>query len=194
MPAGSSCSRWTSATSTGRRWRVTGPTLGRALAAACAAGADRTFAGGFRMSDADLCYTSATELAALIRAKKLSPVELTRAVLARIERLNPVVNAFCTPTPEIALADARRAEEAVMKGAPLGALHGIPYSIKDLAFTRGIRTMGGSHIFASRVPDVDAPFVTRLRAAGGIMLGKTASSEFGRKGTGDSPLTGSTRK
>ncbi len=145
------------------------------------------------MTDADLGYTPATELAALIRTKKLSPVELTRAVLARIETLNPVVNAFCTPTPEIALADARRAEEAVMKGAPLGALHGIPYSIKDLAFTRGIRTMGGSHIFAGRVPDVDAPFVTRLRAAGGIMLGKTASPEFGWKGTGDSPLTGSTR-
>jgi aspartyl-tRNA(Asn)/glutamyl-tRNA(Gln) amidotransferase subunit A len=145
------------------------------------------------MTDADLCYTPATELAALIRTRKLSPVELTRAVLARIERLNPVVNAFCTPTPEIALAEARRAEDAVMRGGALGALHGIPYSIKDLAFTRGIRTMGGSHIFATRVPDVDAPFVTRLRAAGGIMLGKTTSSEFGWKGTGDSPLTGSTR-
>ena len=131
------------------------------------------------MTDIDLSYAPATELAALIRTKKLSPVEVRRAVLARIDIVNPVVNAFCTPTPEIALADARRAEEAVMKGVPLGALHGIPYSIKDLAFTRGIRTMGGSHIFASRVPDVDAPFVTRLRAAGGIMLGKTASSEFG---------------
>ncbi len=145
------------------------------------------------MTDADLCYTPATELAALVRTRKLSPVELTRAVLARIEKLNPVVNAFCTPTPETALAEARRAEEAVTKGGALGPLHGIPYSIKDLAFTRGIRTMGGSHIFAGRVPDVDAPFVTRLRAAGGIMLGKTASSEFGWKGTGDSPLTGSAR-
>jgi len=145
------------------------------------------------MTDADLCYAPATELAALIRAKKLSPVELTRAVLARIETLNPVLNAFCTPTPEIALADARRAEDAVMGGQELPPLHGIPYSIKDLAFTKGIRTMGGSHIFAARVPDVDAPFVARLRAAGGVMLGKTATPEFGWKGTGDSPLTGSTR-
>jgi aspartyl-tRNA(Asn)/glutamyl-tRNA(Gln) amidotransferase subunit A len=145
------------------------------------------------MTDTDLCYTSATELAALIRARKLSPVELTRAVLARVEALNPQLNAFCTPTPDLALDEARRAEAAVMRGDRLGPLHGIPYSIKDLAFTRGIRTMAGSHIFAARVPDVDAPFVTRLRAAGGIMLGKTTTSEFGWKGTGDSPLTGSTR-
>jgi len=145
------------------------------------------------MTDADLCYTPATELAAMIRAKTLSPVELTRAVLARIETLNPVVNAFCTPTPEIALADARRAEDAVMKGGALGPLHGVPYSIKDLTLTKGIRTMSGSHIFATRVPDVDAPFVPRLRAAGGVMLGKTTTPEFGWKGMGDSPLTGSAR-
>jgi aspartyl-tRNA(Asn)/glutamyl-tRNA(Gln) amidotransferase subunit A len=145
------------------------------------------------MSDVDLCYTPATELAALIRAKKLSPVELTRAVLARIETLNPALNAFCTPTPELARAEAQRAEEAVMKGGALGPLHGLPYSIKDLSFTKGIRTMSGSHIFATRVPDVDAPFVTRLRDAGGVMLGKTSTPEFGWKGMGDSPLTGSTR-
>jgi aspartyl-tRNA(Asn)/glutamyl-tRNA(Gln) amidotransferase subunit A len=145
------------------------------------------------MNDADLCYTSATELAAMIRAKKVSPVELTCAVLARIEKLNPVYNAFCTPTPEIALADAKRAENAVMMGERLGPLHGVPYAIKDLALTKGIRTMSGSHIFAARVPDVDAPFVPRLRAAGGVMLGKTTTPEFGWKGMGDSPLTGSTR-
>ena len=145
------------------------------------------------MTNADLCYTPATELAAMIRTKRLSPVELTRAVLARIEALNPVLNAFCTPTPETALAEARRAEDAVMKGETLGPLHGVPYSIKDLAFTKGVRTMGGSHIFAARVPDVDAPFVARLRAAGGVFLGKTTTPEFGWKGTGDSPLTGSTR-
>src|SRR5207244_7978915 len=71
--------------------------------------------------------------------------------------------------------------------------HGVPYSIKDLAFTRGVRTMSGSHIFATRVPDVDAPFVRRLAAAGGVMLGKTTSPEFGWKALGDSPLTGITR-
>jgi aspartyl-tRNA(Asn)/glutamyl-tRNA(Gln) amidotransferase subunit A len=145
------------------------------------------------MTDTDLCYTPATELAAMIRAKTLSPVELMRAVLARIETLNPTLNAFCTLVADAALTDARAAEAAVMRGAAGGPLHGVPFSIKDLALTQGIRTMSGSHIFATRVPDVDAPFVTRLRAAGGIMLGKTTTPEFGWKGIGDSPLTGSTR-
>ena len=145
------------------------------------------------MSDSDLCYTPATELAAMIRAKTLSPVELTLAVLARIETLNPRLNAFCTLVADAALTDARAAEAAVMRGTAGGPLHGVPFSIKDLALTRGIRTMSGSHIFATRVPDVDAPFVTRLRAAGGILLGKTTTPEFGWKGIGDSPLTGSTR-
>ena len=146
-----------------------------------------------RGSDTDLCYTPATELAALIRARKLSPFELTRAVLERIDRLNPRLNAFCTLTAEAALARAREAEAAVTAGRPLGPLHGVPYSIKDLALTRGVRTMGGSAIFADRVPDADAPFVARLAAAGGIFLGKTTTPEFGWKGLGDSPITGITR-
>ncbi|HBH04303.1 MAG TPA: amidase [Candidatus Rokubacteria bacterium] len=145
------------------------------------------------MDAAELCWTPATELAKLIRARKLSPVELTRAVLARLERLNPALNAFCTVTADLALAEARDAELAVMQGAPLGPLHGLPYSIKDLSLTKGIRTMSGSHVFATRVPDVDPPFVRRLREAGGIMLGKTTTPEFGWKGIGDSPLTGITR-
>ena len=157
-----------------------------------ARGSDPT-ASPARGSDTDLCYTPATELAALIRARKLSPVELTRAVLERIERLNPRLNAFCTLTAEAALARAREAEAAVTAGRPLGPLHGVPYSIKDLALTRGVRTMGGSAIFADRVPDADAPFVARLAAAGGIFLGKTTTPEFGWKGLGDSPVSGITR-
>jgi len=145
------------------------------------------------MNATDLCFTPATELVTMIRAKQLSPVELTRAALERIERVNPTLNAFCTLTADTALARARDAEAAVMRGGPLGPLHGVPYSIKDLAFTRGVRTMSGSHIFATRVPDVDAPFVRRLAAAGGVMLGKTTSPEFGWKALGDSPLTGITR-
>jgi aspartyl-tRNA(Asn)/glutamyl-tRNA(Gln) amidotransferase subunit A len=145
------------------------------------------------MSALDLGYTPATELARLIRAKALSPVELTRAVLERVERLNPRVNAFCTLTAESALERAREAEAAVMRGDRLGPLHGVPFSIKDLHLTKGVRTMSGSHIFATRVPDVDPPFVRRLKAAGGVMLGKTTSPEFGWKGLGDSPLTGITR-
>jgi aspartyl-tRNA(Asn)/glutamyl-tRNA(Gln) amidotransferase subunit A len=145
------------------------------------------------MTATDLCYTPATELAGLIRARKLSPVELTRAVLDRIARVNPALNAFCTLTADASLAAAREAEDGVMKGRALGPLHGVPFTVKDLHVTKGIRTMSGSHIFAERVPDVDAPFVRRLREAGGILLGKTTTPEFGWKAIGDSPLTGITR-
>src|SRR3989441_9374775 len=146
-----------------------------------------------RMSSTEVGFTPATELTRLIRTKALSPVELTRAVLERIERVNPSVNAFCTLTAEQALAAAREAERAVTSGAALGPLHGVPYSIKDLNFTKGVRTMGGSFIFEHRVPDADAAFIPRLRQAGGIFVGKTTSPEFGWKALGDSPLTGITR-
>jgi aspartyl-tRNA(Asn)/glutamyl-tRNA(Gln) amidotransferase subunit A len=145
------------------------------------------------VSTVDLAYTPATELVALIRARKLSPVELTRAVLERIERLNPTLNAFCTVTADAALAAARTAEQAVMKGGPLGAIHGLPFSVKDLALTQGVPTKFGSHIFAARVGEVDAPYVRRLHEAGGVMVGKTTTPEFGWKALGDSPLTGITR-
>ena len=141
----------------------------------------------------DLCYTPATELSRLIRSKALSPVELMEAVLARIERINPLINAYCTMTATEAMDEARRAEALVMSGGRLGDLHGIPVSIKDLAFTKGVRTMSGSFIFEHRVPDVDAPFVRRLKEAGAIMVGKTTSPEFGWKALGQSPVTGHTR-
>jgi len=145
------------------------------------------------MASTDLAFTPATELAALIRAKKLSPVELMRAVLDRIESLNPVVNAFCTVTADLAMAAAREAEQALVKGQARGPLDGVPFSIKDLHYTKDVRTMSGSFIFEHRVPDVDPPVVRRLKQAGGIMLGKTTTPEFGWKGLSDSPLTGSTR-
>ena len=85
---------------------------------------------------------------------------------------------------------AREAEQAVMRGDALGPLHGVPVTIKDLAFTKGVRTMAGSWVYAERVPEVDAPFVERLAAAGAISIGKTTVPEFGWKGCGDSPLTG----
>src|SRR2546426_4472722 len=145
------------------------------------------------MSSAELCFIPATELARLIRARQISPVELTRAVLERVERLNPIVNAFCTVTADAALAAAREAEQAAMKGELRGPIHGIPFSIKALHRTRGVGTMSGSFIFGRRVPDVDPPVVRRLKQAGGVMLGKTTTPEFGWKGLGDSPLTGITR-
>src|SRR5205807_254841 len=103
------------------------------------------------MASTDLAFTPATDLAGLIRAKKLSPVELTHAVLDRVERINPIVNAFCTVTADLALAAARAAERALMKGEARGPLHGIPFSIKDLHYTKDVRTMSGSVIFAERL-------------------------------------------
>jgi aspartyl-tRNA(Asn)/glutamyl-tRNA(Gln) amidotransferase subunit A len=145
------------------------------------------------MTSTELCYTPAIELRRLIAAKQLSPVELTRLVLERIDRLNPSLNAFCTVTADGALAAASVAEQAVMTGGPLGALHGVPFSIKDLTLTKGVPSMSGSFIFEHRVPTVDPPVVRRLKEAGGIMVGKTTTPEFGWKGLGDSPLTGITR-
>ena len=99
------------------------------------------------MNATDLCYTPATELSALIAKRALSPVELTRAVLERIERVNPKVNAVCTLTAEAALEGARRAEDALMRSESRGPLHGLPVTIKDLAFVKGVRNMSGSFIF-----------------------------------------------
>ena len=137
----------------------------------------------------DLAYVSAVDLVHRIGSRELSPVEIVQATLARLEALNPRLNAVCTTTAERAMDAAREAEAALTRGERSGPLHGVPVTIKDLAYTRGVRTMGGSHIFAQRVPDEDAPFVSRLARAGAIMIGKTTTPEFGWKGCGDSPLT-----
>ena len=142
------------------------------------------------MNAEELNYTPAVRLAEMIRRKEVSAVEVTETVLDRLETLNPKLNAVCTLTAEQALDQARAADQALADGAALGPLHGVPVTIKDLHMTKGVRTMGGSHIFADRVPDYDAPFVPRLRAAGTILIGKTTVPEFGWKGCGDSPLTG----
>src|SRR5258708_12852682 len=106
-----------------------------------------------------------------------------------MESRNPRPNAFSRVTAEAAMKAAREAEQAVMKKKKLGPIHGIPFSIKDLSFTKGVRTMSGSHIFASRVPDHDAPYVRRLKEAGGILIGKTTTPEFGWKALTGCPLT-----
>ena len=141
----------------------------------------------------DLAWRSALEIAALVRDKQLSPVELTTALLARIEALDPRVNAFCLVTADLARAAAREAEIAVMKREPLGALHGVPVSLKDVLYTRGVRTTGGSRLFADLVPEEDTVAVGRLKAAGAVILGKTNTSEFGHKALTDNPLFGVTR-
>jgi aspartyl-tRNA(Asn)/glutamyl-tRNA(Gln) amidotransferase subunit A len=127
----------------------------------------------------DICAMSGAEQAALIRTRKASPVEVTEAVLARIEKLDPHLNAFCTLTPDIALEGAKRAEDAVMRGDALGPLHGVPMSIKDLICTGGVRTMSGSRAYEDFVPEEDDIVVERVKAAGAVMLGKTNVAELG---------------
>jgi aspartyl-tRNA(Asn)/glutamyl-tRNA(Gln) amidotransferase subunit A len=135
----------------------------------------------------------ALTLARRIRAKEISPVAVIDAVLRRIESLQPTVNAFITVTAEEARAAARLAEAAVMAGRPLGPLHGVPFSAKDLLYAKGVRATMGSLIYADQIPTEDAVPVRRLREAGAILVGKTTTPEFGHKPLTDSPLFGSTR-
>ena len=132
------------------------------------------------MNATDLCFTPATTLVSLIARRKVSPLEVVQAVLARIERVNPRLNAYCTVAAEQALDAAKRATAAMRRqGGRRGPLHGVPVSIKDLTPTKGIRTTWGSKIYEHHVPDEDALLVARLKAAGAIVIGKTNTPEFG---------------
>jgi Asp-tRNA(Asn)/Glu-tRNA(Gln) amidotransferase A subunit family amidase len=141
----------------------------------------------------DLAGRSAAELARLIRTRQASPVEVVRASLERIAKIQPALNAFCFVYPEEALAAARQAERAVLAGAALGPLHGLPIAFKDLTKTKGRRTTQGSKVFEHWVPDEDAVVVERLAAAGAILVGKTTTPEFAYSGFTESPLWGITR-
>jgi aspartyl-tRNA(Asn)/glutamyl-tRNA(Gln) amidotransferase subunit A len=144
------------------------------------------------MSD-DLYYEAATSLAARVAAREISPVELTDAILDRIDMLEPKLNTFVTVIADHAREDARRAEAAVMQGDALGALHGVPISIKDFIDVAGVRTTFGSRLRVDGPPAAaDAVVVERVRAAGAIVVGKTSGSDHGWIATGDSPLTGTT--
>ncbi|MEX2599242.1 MAG: amidase [Dehalococcoidia bacterium] len=141
----------------------------------------------------DLTSASAWELAALIRTKQISPVEIMAHFVDRIQLHNAELNAFVTITAEEAMTAAHRAEQAVIDGDPLGALHGVPIAIKDLAETKGIRTTYGSLLFEDHIPNSDAIHVERIRAAGAIIAGKTNTPEFGWKGTTENLVAGSSR-
>src|SRR5512132_2593234 len=130
------------------------------------------------VSDPDLVYASIAELAPRLAAKELSPVEVTDAVLARIEQLEPQLTAFIAVTAESARHAARAAEAAIMAGNHLGPLHGIPIGIKDLYATRGVATTFGSPLYADWVPDFDAAAVERLKRAGAVLVGKTNLHEL----------------
>jgi aspartyl-tRNA(Asn)/glutamyl-tRNA(Gln) amidotransferase subunit A len=144
--------------------------------------------------NSDLCALTATELVEAFRKKTLSPVEVTAAVLKRIEALNPVYNAFNLVAAEEAVQQAKASEARWISGQPRGLLDGVPVSIKDIILTRGWPTLRGSKTIDPKGPwNDDAPATARLREHGAVLLGKTTTPEFGWKGVTDSPLTGVTR-
>lgn len=145
------------------------------------------------MNESDLCFLCAAQLVPLLRNRTVSPVELTAAVLRRIEHLQPELNAFITVCADQAMDAARAAEAEIAGRGELGALHGVPFSVKDLIRTAGVRTTFGSVVFADHVPNADAVAVARLKAAGAILIGKTTTPEFGQKGLTEAPLFGKTR-
>src|SRR5262245_55081977 len=126
----------------------------------------------------DLSTLTLQDAADQLRGKRLSPVDLTQACLARIERLNPVLNAFITVSSESALASARSAEAEIQRGGWRGPLHGIPIALKDLFDTAGVRTTAASALFRDRIPAEDAVVVRKLKDAGAVLLGKTNMHEF----------------
>jgi aspartyl-tRNA(Asn)/glutamyl-tRNA(Gln) amidotransferase subunit A len=151
------------------------------------------------MDDTDLAFASIEEIGKLFRKRKLSPVELTKFMLARIERLNPKLNAYITVTAEVALAQAKKAEAELFaprgrKGRrDRGPLHGIPISLKDNIYTDGIRTTAGSKILKDFIPQNDAPVVAQLKEAGAVLLGKTNMHEFAYGVTSNNPHYGPVR-
>lgn len=140
-------------------------------------------------NDTDISFMSARKLRDWIINRKISPVELTKIYLERIERFNPTLNAFLTVCGDQAIAEARQAESAVMRGEPLGLLHGLPIALKDLTQTQGIRTTRGSLIFENFIPRADEPIVERIRNSGAIIIGKTNTPEFGHRGTTENLLS-----
>ena len=141
----------------------------------------------------ELCDRPAIELEAMLRVREVSAREVLDAHLERIDRWNPVVNAIVTRTTELALERAAELDDSLARGDEPGRLHGLPIAHKDLVDTAGIRTTYGSPIFADNVPEVDEPFVTRLRDAGSVLVGKTNTPEFGAGSHTFNPVFGATR-
>lgn len=142
----------------------------------------------------ELCFKPAVDLAAAIRTKELSPVEVMDALLDRIERVNPQLNVFVTLVADEAREGARLAEQELMEkpAEQLGPLHGLPVTVKDLTPTAGVRTTFGSLNYADNVPDYDGLIWARLKRAGGILVGKTTTPEFGMHSITESPVSGVT--
>ncbi len=144
-------------------------------------------------TDADLAFASIEEVARLYRKRKLSPVELTRLMLSRIAQLDPKLNSYITVTPELALAQAKKAETELLSrkaNRDRGPLHGIPISLKDNIYTEGVRTTAGSRILGKFIPQHDAAVVLKLKDAGAVILGKTNMHEFAYGVTSNNPHYG----
>lgn len=144
-------------------------------------------------SEPDLVFLSIEQAGRLIRSRKISPVELLEAVLARIERLDPKINAFITMLADEARRGARQAEREILRGRYRGPLHGVPIALKDNFWTRGIRTTAGSKILRDFVPEADSTVAQRLARAGAVLIGKTNLHEFAYGVTTENPHFGPTR-
>ncbi len=145
------------------------------------------------MPSSELDLMTAVELRGKIARREISAVEVTRRALEKAQATQSSLNAFFFLMPDEAMAAAQAADEAVRRGAPLGSLHGVPVSVKDLIALGGQRYAFGSRAMADNIATADAPSVERVKRAGAIVIGKTTTSEFGCKAVGDSPLTGITR-
>lgn len=145
------------------------------------------------MDNSEICRMSALDMRNAIAKGELSPVEAVDAVLDRIDKINPRVNAYCTVVAESARKEAQQAEAKLRKKESLGPLHGVPVSIKDLVFTKGIRTTGGSRLYEDFIPEQDSIVVERLKKAGAIIMGKTNTPAFGWVAVTDNQVFGPTR-
>ena len=148
--------------------------------------------GAFLLAD-DILSRSAVDLVALYRSKRVSPVEVLKATLERIDRLDCLYNAFVMIDREGALRDARASEGRWWRGEPNGLVDGLPVTVKDLILVKGMPTRRGSRTTSPLPSEEDGPPVARMRRHGAVFLGKTTTSEFGWKAVTDSPLTGVTR-
>ena len=144
-------------------------------------------------SDSDICRMSAVELAGAVRARELSPVEVAEASIARMERLDPVLHAYCVPTPDLMRAQAQAVERKIAAGEEVGATAGVPVGIKDLVVMKDYPTVSGSAAYRDYVSDEDDVVVERLKASDSLILGKTNVPEFGYSGVGHNPVFETTR-
>ena len=145
------------------------------------------------MNNEDICRLSATQLAMAVRSKEISAVEVLTAVANRVERINPTLKAICIPTIEAARTAAEAVDKKVMQGEDPGALAGVPVTIKDLLYQKGERATFGSKLYEDFVCDEDCPPAERVREAGGLLIGRTNSPEFGTKGVTENLVFGTTR-